>query len=1211
MKLIREYTTKVIILIICFVILLELFVCFYIYRTSYNIFEIYITDTLEKTKKKTTEFTQTINKFVVNLLMNYITKLKLIAKSNALFNGKIKSKEKESINKNSKFFSNNNLRKRILKADVNEIYNINSFKKLFNKKTEKFDYIGYYLEKFLNERDNDNILKYFQKEENELNYISYYNISGPTNLENLSEDSIKKLNFFIPMFKTILLQRFIEVKSLMDIKRIYILNDKELIIYPPEDINKIQLNTFYTIYPESRCYIYLGQREFFLCAYNFTFNYLYKPEFLDLTFIEFIDYQIVVSSVCLKIPYIKGDNETTIVCIEIDFGEIIKSIPLHNTKTFNFGFFNPADYDVIKQIGENITKYHIYDIYIIQNSAREAYSELHEVYHNNKTTPNFFILDDNNPLRAFKYYSLYHFLYFDMTKIINAHPDLKINITQIEEEYFTITNKIYKEIVKNNPEKIAFNKTTCREELIGNYHECFTDEVEMDIVPLIMNLNKINEDIVEIDEITNDAHNLFLYSITYTYPKTNRKDIKQVLLYKLIRIISLFLFMTLIIIAFFILLLGKFSNYSFEHLDNLNNYMNEITLDEENRKINLLKERINRKSNKEMIYINDIYDLVRNSLIIKESFENETYFKKHMVEFHKIVLDIKNNNIKEICNLFLALNHFKCNLYSFSEKELSSMIKVIKETENKNKIGEEYDKIKDMIKRSSTIAYLNEYSDFENFDENIKIIINLNIYKQRFIYLYAMIKYKLANEININKNKKNKEKRDKYFHEAIKYFKECGNINNLLGINSIKNIYSLIMISKCYLNLNDYKNSIIHISEALSLYFNFSKIFNKYQSRYYNPKIMLFIETNIYNSIIYTYSLICSSFNKHSAANFLMLKLFETSPFLSNGIHFNAGMNTLNFLEKNKSKMNRYDKNFYKNPYLMKEYDKNNKYLTKIVSRLYFKISNKECKNIDSNIRSESNFTSSYLNLTLRESKLDKSMTSSNVKGDFATSRLSSYSQLRNRRLFKNITICFSEKILENIDGQEFKDIIINYLEKYFTKDENNKFNFIQFGINGKKTLLFHQCPLEEFINKFHKYKYAFQSNIDLSIQENKSTLFMGLYDLFYSVIKNCEILELSDNIIFLFMASEDIRFSSVADCMNIVEELNKNNISVYFFCYDKKIDENKINNIQSFLNGLIEGYFFQIKNSQHIKEVFANISNINYQSNFFKFNYDCFDHNL
>ena len=90
MKLIREYTTKVIILIICFVILLELFVCFYIYRTSYNIFEIYITDTLEKTKKKTTEFTQTINKFVVNLLMNYITKLKLIAKSNALFNGKIK-----------------------------------------------------------------------------------------------------------------------------------------------------------------------------------------------------------------------------------------------------------------------------------------------------------------------------------------------------------------------------------------------------------------------------------------------------------------------------------------------------------------------------------------------------------------------------------------------------------------------------------------------------------------------------------------------------------------------------------------------------------------------------------------------------------------------------------------------------------------------------------------------------------------------------------------------------------------------------------------------------------------------------------------------------------------------------------------------------------------------------------------------------------------
>ena len=108
-------------------------------------------------------------------------------------------------------------------------------------------------------------------------------------------------------------------------------------------------------------------------------------------------------------------------------------------------------------------------------------------------------------------------------------------------------------------------------------------------------------------------------------------------------------------------------------------------------------------------------------------------------------------------------------------------------------------------------------------------IILLKIFKQKFIYLYAMTKFKLGSEINSghsntqniankNKTKKNKEKMNNYFKEAIKYFHECKNINSLLGINQIKIIYSLIMISKCYLHLKDYKNSIININESLNLY---------------------------------------------------------------------------------------------------------------------------------------------------------------------------------------------------------------------------------------------------------------------------------------------------------------------------------------------------------------------------------------------------------
>ena len=91
-------------------------------------------------------------------------------------------------------------------------------------------------------------------------------------------------------------------------------------------------------------------------------------------------------------------------------------------------------------------------------------------------------------------------------------------------------------------------------------------------------------------------------------------------------------------------------------------------------------------------------------------------------------------------------------------------------------------------------------------------------------------------------------------------------------------------------------------------------------------------------------------------------------------------------------------------------------------------------------------------------------------------------------------------------------------------------------------------------------------------------------------------------------MDTEDIRFSSVDDCLNIVEDLNKKNVSVYFFTYDENIKEEKVNNIQSFLNGLIEGNFYCSKNYQQIKQIFINISTIKNQSNFFSFDYDIFE---
>ena len=47
------------------------------------------------------------------------------------------------------------------------------------------------------------------------------------------------------------------------------------------------------------------------------------------------------------------------------------------------------------------------------------------------------------------------------------------------------------------------------------------------------------------------------------------------------------------------------------------------------------------------------------------------------------------------------------------------------------------------------------------------------------------------------------------------------------------------------------------------------------------------------------------------------------------------------------------------------------------------------------------------------------------------------------------------------------------------------------------------------------------------------------------------------------------------------------------------------------FLNGLFEGYFFQIKNYQQIKQLFINLSPLSHQTNFFGYNFNSIEQEL
>ena len=690
---------------------------------------------------------------------------------------------------------------------------------------------------------------------------------------------------------------------------------------------------------------------------------------------------------------------------------------------------------------------------------------------------------------------------------------------------------------------------------------------------------------------------------------------------KIVRTLLLYFLFSFIIMSFYILLICLFSHYSLNPINSIINHLKKFEIIKKYKDDLFLEENKIKETNKEISDLKDIYKLMKNILVIKNVFEKENYLKEHNIEFYNVIKDIKFKYIKEVCTSILGIFHFKIESYNLAENEFHSTILYLQEKENEiitDKNNEYADKIKDSLKRSSSESYINEFSKFEKIDENILLILKIEILLQRFIYLYAMTKFKLGIEMNKNKNqdgliidqkkaKKEKEKKISYIKEAINYFNDSKKINTMLGINQIKIIYTLIMLAKCYSQLNDYRQAMNNISEALSLFFEFSKSFRDSHSKNYNPRIMLFIENNIFQYILFTISNICNIFNKPNICIWINLKLFETSPFIIRNVHYKSGLMILNYLERNKINLSKSEVKLYKNT-ITKEIEKTKNYFYKFIQRLTTKHSNLNKKNLLTE-QNKSNASFSSV-ITKREERNSKGNISFNFRKEIQTNKQSLFMNLK-QNTNKIITLCLSEKILKKISGTELKDVIIKFFQKYFSVNDKDKFSFLQFADNGKKTVYFKLEQLNSFLLKLQKTKNSFE--LTDTYNSNSNIPFLELYNIFDTIIKSYPQNEenSTDNIIIMFINSDDIRFQSIEECIKIVEDLKNKNTSVFLVSFDDEIDPEKINNIHSFLNGFYEGYFFQIKNYQQLKQIFINISNINYQSNFFGYDFEILDQTL
>ena len=292
--------------------------------------------------------------------------------------------------------------------------------------------------------------------------------------------------------------------------------------------------------------------------------------------------------------------------------------------------------------------------------------------------------------------------------------------------------------------------------------------------------------------------------------------------------------------------------------------------------------------------------------------------------------------------------------------------------------------------------------------------------------------------------------------------------------------------------------------------------------------------------------------------------------------------------------------------------DKFKKCFSKISARLMVRKS-KNKKNIDSVSTDTRTNNNSSLTGSIRSSDIRgyaPHMRNSSRSIDFTTFKgISSFVTHKKENYFKNkvIFLCISEKIIPRLNGMEIKDVLIKFFQKCFVNNDNDKFGFIQFSNNGKKTITIKPQRLDGFLQKLESNKNAFQ--FCENINSKKDTYFTEFYNLFDSIIKQQT--AKCDYIIIMFINAEDIRFNSIKECVEIVNSLNENNFSVILLSNDKEINKEKILSINSFIYGLYDGHFILINNYQRIKQILISIATNSKNDKFVNYDYECLENIL
>ena len=850
-------------------------------------------------------------------LTRHLQDLKLVGKHMSFLSN-------NKINKKSQFYKNlnNTQDKKIYFASLEELKA--NFSYYYNENESRFTYVDKYINDYIENEDKKPYILSELMNKNmhpELNSISYYKLNG--SLKNSSDDQDKKIavKYLMSILKTNLIKRFLVKGSELEIINYILLIKDEIYFYPPEAYNN---SILFSIKDEFNCH-----GNFPTCIYDNIVELLKNITiqknitgylFLLNTFLN-IDFEKVMNYVCLRIPFQQPFNPSDfsyspIICMGINLTRIFESEFFQEKDAFNYIFFHFSDQKFMPIYANN----------------KGVYEDIKHIFKDPKF--GFYSLTPENNISEFR---LFHFFYFELFEEPSLLEKFGITVEDIFHEFDIIKNKLYAEI--ENFEKtdeeyftLDIEKTTCKSDIYYNGKKCEKDSFLLIVFPFISDFNLINEHYIDNPELRFNQTLFYSMSITSTNYNYMKWKINQIVILIIIKLFLFYFISSLCLIFLYFIFVQIFFGNKYDSINQILQVIKDGTFFEMKNKDEIIQQKQEIKietNNKEMHEIKNLFEYLTKTMLLKIDLEhNENNVNKKVsnskqkeknkaninnnVKTNKALMDKKNfDSLNEYLDLIYSINndeirimfsfiityeYFRKGFYKLAENEFKNLILDMNKYQNKifNKNEDNDSKLKDSISRCSKISYLNEYSLTNELSETTLPIIKVKLLTQKIYYLYALSIYNQEKIKSSSDKKYNKENSKKRYEEAIKYFTESKNISILLGIDTIRQIFSLIMISKCFLELNNYKESMININEALLLFSDIQKSFK--DKPYFNPNMMMFTENYIFQSIMLAMAQTTYNFNKYPQCCWILMKMIETSPFVFNVIHFQSSFLLCNCL---------------------------------------------------------------------------------------------------------------------------------------------------------------------------------------------------------------------------------------------------------------------------------------------------------------------------